>query len=67
MDRIKYPFVTMKLAGENSNPLAILGQAERVMRRAGVPQDDIDDYRLNALARDYWHLLKVTLETVRGR
>jgi len=67
MDRIKYPFVSMKLAGENSNPLAILGRAERVMRRAGVPQDEIDDYRLNALASDYRHLLKVTLETVRCR
>ena len=67
MDRIKYPFVTMKLAGENSNPLAILGRAERVIRRAGVPQTEIDDYRLIALAGDYRHLLKVTLENVRCR
>jgi hypothetical protein len=67
MDRIKYPYVTMKLAGQNSNPLAILGRAERVMRRAGVPQDEIDDYRLNAPAGDYRHILKLTLETVRCR
>lgn len=67
MDPIKYPFVSMYLPGENSYPLAILGRAERVMRRAGVPQAEIDDYRLNALAGDYRHLLKLTLETVRCR
>ena len=67
MDRIKYPYIRMKLTGESSNPLAIIGRVERAMRQAGVSQDAIDEYRLKALNADFHNLLKVTLATVRCR
>ena len=61
---VKFPKVRVKLLGEDGNAFAIMGRVTRAMRRAGVPQADIDEYVRSATSGDYTKLLRVTMATV---
>ena len=52
------------LSGPDGNAYAIMARAERALRKAGVPQSEIDAYLADAMSDDYAHLLRVTQETV---
>ena len=60
----KFPHIHVKLTGEDGNSFAILGKVAAAMRDAGIDQGEIDDYLKRAMAGDYDHLLKVSMETV---
>jgi hypothetical protein len=51
----------VKLTGEDGNAFAILGRTAAALRRAGVPQEQIDDYFAEATSGDYDHLLQTTM------
>lgn len=53
----KYPDITVKLIGENSNAFNILGICIKAMRRAGLPEEQVDEFRMEATSGDYQHLL----------
>jgi hypothetical protein len=57
----RYPDVQVQLAGEDGNAFAILGRTAQALRRAGVPQEEIDDYFAEATSGDYDHLLQTTM------
>ncbi len=59
----KYP-IEVQLTGEDGNALMILGKVSRALRRAGVPEEEVKEYREQAMSGDYDHLLRVTMETV---
>jgi hypothetical protein len=61
---VKFPHITVKLAGEDGNAFAIIGRVTVAMRRGGCTIDDIRAYREAATSSDYDHLLQVTMETV---
>ena len=42
----KYPDITVKLIGENSNAFNILGICIKAMRRAGLPEEQVDEFRM---------------------
>ena len=60
----RYPDVQVQLTGEDGNAFAILGRTAGALRRAGVPQDEIDDYFAEATSGDYQHLLQTTMRWV---
>ncbi len=60
----KYPQVTVKLVGTDGNAFAVLGATIKAMKRAGVPQSDIDAFRDEATSGDYDHLLGTVMQTV---
>ena len=60
----KFPHIHVKLTGEDGNSFAILGKVAVAMRDARIDQREIDAYRERAMASDYDHLLRVTMETV---
>lgn len=64
MSAVKYPHVTVKLIGGDGNAFAILGAVQRALRRAGVPQEEIQTFLDEAKAGDYDHLLGVVMQTV---
>jgi hypothetical protein len=64
MRDVKYPKVKVKLVGEDGNAFAIMGRTRLAMRRAGIPQEEIDAYLEEAMSGDYDHLLSVTMRTV---
>ena len=40
----KYPEITVKLIGENSNAFNILGICIKAMRRAGLTEEQVDEF-----------------------
>ena len=57
----KYPHISVQLVGNDGNAFAIIGRVTQAMRRAGVQQDQIDEYREEAMSGDYDNLLRVTM------
>lgn len=49
----KYPEITVKLIGENSNAFNILGICIKAMRRAGLTEEQVDEFRMEATSGDY--------------
>jgi Domain of unknown function (DUF4314) len=60
----RYPDIQVQLTGEDGNAFAILGRTAAALRRAGVPQEEIDAYFAEATSGDYDHLLATTMAWV---
>lgn len=61
---VKYPDIEVELLGQDGNAFAILGAVKKALKRAGVPQTEIDAYMAEAMAGDYDHLLQTTMRWV---
>ena len=57
----KYPDITVKLIGENSNAFNILGICIKAMLRAGLPEEQVDEFSMEATSGDYQHLLNTCM------
>lgn len=64
MGNIKYPAVKVKLTGEDGNAFAILARVQRALRRAGVPNGEIESFVAQATRGNYDHLLRTCMEWV---
>ena len=53
----KYPNITVELIGIDSNAFSILGACTRAMRKAHLPQSEIEAFTTEATNSDYNHLL----------
>jgi hypothetical protein len=60
----RYPDVQVQLSGQDGNAFAILGRTASALRRAGIPQEEIDEYFAEATGGDYDHLLQTTMRWV---
>jgi len=63
-DGPRFPEVQVELLGCDGNAYAILGATKKAMRKAGVPQAEIDGYLEDAMGGDYNHLLATTMRYV---
>jgi hypothetical protein len=64
MSTPKFPHIRIKLTGDDGNAFGIMARVARVMKEAGVDEEDIKAYRDACKSGDYNHLLRVTMETV---
>jgi hypothetical protein len=60
----RYPDICVQLTGQDGNAFAILGRTAGALRRAGLAQEEIDDYFAEATSGDYDHLLQTTMAWV---
>lgn len=60
----KYPDIEVELTGTDSNAFAIMGKVVRALRRARVPQSEIDEYQRESMSGDYDHLLQTAMAWV---
>jgi hypothetical protein len=60
----KYPDVTVELVGQDGNAGAIMGRVSRALKRAGATQDEVDQFRAEAMSGDYNHLLQTAMAWV---
>jgi len=60
----KYPNIEVQLSGQDGNAFMIMGLTVKALRRAGVSQEEIDQYRDEATSGDYDHLLQTTMRWV---
>jgi hypothetical protein len=67
MTDIKYPDITVQLTGQDGNAFFIMGRVQKALRRAGVGQQEIDQYLEESTAGDYDHLLRTAMRWVNVR
>ena len=53
----KYPDITVELVGKDGNAFNILGICRRAMKRAHLPESEIEAFTQEATSGDYNHLL----------
>jgi len=59
--------IDVTLVGKDGNAFAVMGAVRKAMRKANVPQEEIEAYQKAAMSGDYNNLLRVTMETVNVR
>jgi len=61
---VKYPEVVVKLSGNDGNAHMILGLTRDALKKAGVPQTEINAYMSVAKSGDYENLIETTMRWV---
>jgi hypothetical protein len=61
---IKYPEVEVQLTGNDGNAYAVMGAVQKALRRAEVPQHEIEQYLNQSMSGDYDNLLRVAMRWV---
>lgn len=56
--------ITVKLIGNDGNAFSVVATVLNGLRKNGVPKNERDLYIKDALAGDYDHLLRVTMDWV---
>jgi len=64
MSEIKYPEIKVQLTGQDGNAFAIMGAVQNALRKAGVPQTELDKYYTESTSGDYDHLLQTAMRWV---
>ncbi len=62
--QVKYPNVHIRLVGEDGNAFSIMGRTTRALKRAGVSEEECDQFRKQAMSGDYDNLLRTVMEWV---
>jgi hypothetical protein len=60
----KYPNIEVELIGKDGNAFFILGTVGRALRRAKLPQEEIDQFYSEAMGSDYDELLRTCMRWV---
>ena len=60
----KYPEIEVQLSGNDGNAYAIMGAVQKALRRAEVPQHEIEQYLNQSMSGDYDNLLRVAMNWV---
>ena len=58
----KYPDITVELVGKDGNAFNILGICRRAMKRAHLPESEIEAFTTEATNSNYDHLLATVCE-----
>lgn len=61
MNETKYPNITVQIVGADGNAFNLLGICTRAMRKAHLPQTEIDAFMSEAMSGDYDHLLATVM------
>lgn len=64
MSAVKYPEIEVQLTGIDGNAYAIMGAVSKALRRADVPQEEIDRYINQSKSGDYTNLLQTAMRWV---
>jgi len=58
----KYPDIMIQLIGLDGNAFSILGRCRSAMKRARLPEFEINEFTKEATSGDYNHLLATCVE-----
>lgn len=61
---VKYPGVKVQLSGEDGNAMAIIGRVRKALRRANVPDAELDKFAEEAMSGDYDNVLQTAMKWV---
>lgn len=60
----KYPQITVELTEQDGNAMVLLGLVVRAMKRAGLPEEEMDAFTTEARSGNYDHLLQTCMAWV---
>ena len=60
-EEVRYPDVQVELVGHDGNAFAILGRCVSAARKAGLSENQIADFTLQAMSSDYDNLLQTCM------
>ena len=60
----KYPNILVNLSDCDGNAFSILGRVRKAMRRADIPETEIEQFSVEAMSGNYDHLLQTVMKTV---
>lgn len=60
----KYPDITVTLVGEDGNAFTVIGLVTRAMKKAGLTTEQVAEFRNEAMAGSYDHLLQTCFKYV---
>lgn len=61
---IRYPEVTVQLTGQDGNAFFIIGRVTAALRKAGVTEEEREEFTEDAMSGDYDHVLQTVLAWV---
>lgn len=61
-NEVKHPEIHVQLIGQDGNAFFILGRCLGAMRRAGLSQEERDEFQKEATSGNYDHLLATCME-----
>ncbi len=64
MSEPKFPNVKVKLAGEDGNAYAIMGQVGKALKKGGATPEQLTQYINDSKSGDYDNLLRVAMDWV---
>jgi hypothetical protein len=64
---VKYPEIEVQLTGNDGNAYSIMGAVSKALKRAEVPQIEIDQYINRSMSGDYDNLLQIAASWVQVR
>jgi hypothetical protein len=60
----KYANVSVTLTGNDGNAFSILARVQRAMKAAGIGEEEVGQFRTEAISGDYDHLLQTVMKWV---
>lgn len=60
----RYPNVEVELSGHDGNAFMIMGRVSKAMKKANVPQTEIDQFMKECKSGDYDNLLQTCMKWV---
>lgn len=60
----KYPHIRVRLSGSDGNAFAIVALVRRALKKAGVPEAEIEEFSKEATSGDYDNVLVTAMKTV---
>jgi len=57
----KHPDITVELAGHDGNAFTVLGRCRQAAQEAGLDEDEIAAFTIEATTSDYDHLLRTAM------
>jgi hypothetical protein len=64
MTEVRYPNVTVPMAGQDGNVFAVIGRVNKALRRAGVSAAEISEFTAEATSGDYDNALMTVMRWV---
>jgi hypothetical protein len=60
----KYPDIDVQLSGEDGNAMSIIARVRKALRRADVPDEEINKFSEEAMSGDYDNVLQTAMRWV---
>lgn len=60
----KYPDVKVSLVGEDGNAWSIMARVSKALKRAGVSEEEVNEYLTESQSGDYDNLLRTAVKWV---